>query len=107
MAAWGECVRTGGVWYREHRFRGADGQYHAVLAKGVPIHDDNGSISGWAGINLDISRLKHKGKPTGARMSSSPRWRTNCATRWRRSATPRSCWRRRGPTNDSGNGVVT
>jgi PAS domain S-box-containing protein len=59
MAAWAECVRTGGVWYREHRFRGADGQYHAVLAKGVPIHDDNGNISGWAGINLDISRLKH------------------------------------------------
>ena len=59
MAAWRECVRTGGVWYREHRFRGADGQYHAVLAKGVPIHDDNGKLSGWAGINLDISRLKH------------------------------------------------
>jgi PAS domain S-box-containing protein len=59
MAAWRECVRTGAVWYREHRFRGADGQYHAVLAKGVPIHDDNGKLSGWAGINLDISRLKH------------------------------------------------
>jgi PAS domain S-box-containing protein len=59
VAAWRDCVRSGGVWYREHRFRGADGQYHAVLAKGVPIHDDNGKLSGWAGINLDISRLKH------------------------------------------------
>jgi PAS domain S-box-containing protein len=59
MEAWRECVRTGRIWYREHRFRGADGQYHAVLAKGVPIRDENGKISGWAGINLDISRLKH------------------------------------------------
>ena len=59
MEAWQECVRTGGNWYRDHRFRGADGEYHAVLAKGVAIRDDNGAIAGWAGINLDISRLKH------------------------------------------------
>jgi PAS domain S-box-containing protein len=59
MEAWRQCVQTGRTWYREHRFLGADGQYHAVLAKGVPIRDDNGRISGWAGINLDISRLKH------------------------------------------------
>jgi PAS domain S-box-containing protein len=59
IQAWRECVRTGGNWYRDHRFRGADGEYHAVLAKGVAIRDDNGNIAGWAGINLDISRLKH------------------------------------------------
>jgi PAS domain S-box-containing protein len=59
MDAWRECLRSGGNWYRDHRFLGADGEYHAVLAKGVPIRDDNGRISGWAGINLDISRLKH------------------------------------------------
>jgi len=57
--AWRECVRQGGNWYRDHRLLGADGEYHPVLAKGVPIRDDNGNISGWAGINLDISRLKH------------------------------------------------
>jgi PAS domain S-box-containing protein len=59
LDAWNECVRSGGNWYREHRFLGADGEYHTVLAKGVAIRDDNGNISGWAGINLDISRLKH------------------------------------------------
>jgi PAS domain S-box-containing protein len=57
--SWRECVRSGGNWYRDHRMRGADGEYHAVLAKGVAIRDDNGKIAGWAGINLDISRLKH------------------------------------------------
>jgi PAS domain S-box-containing protein len=58
MAAWNECARTGCNWYREHRIRGVDGQYHAVLAQGVPIRDDTGRIQRWAGINLDISRLK-------------------------------------------------
>jgi PAS domain S-box-containing protein len=59
IVAWKECVRAGAPWYREHRIRGADGRYHPVLAQGVPIRDDSGRITGWAGINLDISRLKH------------------------------------------------
>lgn len=58
IEAWDETVRMGAVWYREHRIRGRDGLYHAVLAQGVPIHGEDGEISGWAGINLDISRLK-------------------------------------------------
>jgi len=58
MTAWRECVRAGGTWYREHRVRGVDGRYHHLLAQGVPIRGDDGQINGWAGINLDISRLK-------------------------------------------------
>jgi two-component system CheB/CheR fusion protein len=58
IAAWEETVRSGTVWYREHRIRGQDGRYHAILAQGVPIRGEDGEISGWAGINLDISRLK-------------------------------------------------
>jgi PAS domain S-box-containing protein len=58
IAAWKECVRTGGPWYREHRFRGADGQWHPVLACGVAVRDEKGQIVRWTGINLDISRLK-------------------------------------------------
>jgi two-component system CheB/CheR fusion protein len=59
MAAWQECVAKVSSWYREHRIRSSDGRYHAVLAQGVPIRRDNGKLVGWAGINLDISRLKH------------------------------------------------
>ena len=58
IAAWAECVRTGGNWYREHRVRGTDGRYHSILAQGVPIRNDDGQITRWAGINLDINRLK-------------------------------------------------
>ena len=59
IAAWKDCVRTGNTWYREHRMIGADGKYHAVLAQGVPIRDEAGHVQRWAGINLDISRLKN------------------------------------------------
>jgi PAS domain S-box-containing protein len=58
VAAWLECARTGAVWYREHRMRGIDGLYHPILAQGVPIRGERGEITGWAGISLDISRLK-------------------------------------------------
>ena len=58
-AAWKDCVRNGANWYSEHRVRGTDGQYHAILTQGVAIRDEEGRITGWAGINLDISRLKH------------------------------------------------
>ncbi|MFA6009868.1 MAG: PAS domain S-box protein [Desulfobacteraceae bacterium] len=59
IAAWKECVRTGGTWDIEHRFQGMDGQWHHVLARGVPVKNEQGEIISWAGINLDISQLKH------------------------------------------------
>lgn len=58
IAAWKECVRTGGAWDIEHRFRGTDGQWHPILARGVPVRDEEGRVKCWAGINLDIQRLK-------------------------------------------------
>jgi PAS domain S-box-containing protein len=58
LAAWADCARLGNVWYREHRMRGVDGRYHPILAQGVPIRNDDGEITRWVGINLDISRLK-------------------------------------------------
>ena len=58
ISAWKECARTGGIWDIEHRFRGVDGQWHPILARGVPVRNDHGEILYWAGINLDIRRLK-------------------------------------------------
>ena len=58
IAAWKECVRTQGQWEIEHRFRGVDGEWHPILARGVPVRDQRGQIVCWAGINLDISALK-------------------------------------------------
>jgi PAS domain S-box-containing protein len=58
IAAWKECVRTGGIWDIEHRFRGVDGRWHPILARGVPVRNEKGEVICWAGINLDISNLK-------------------------------------------------
>ena len=58
IAAWKQCARTGEAWDIEHRFRGVDGMWHEVLARGVAIRNRQGEVTHWAGINLDISRLK-------------------------------------------------
>ena len=58
VEAWKRCVETGGFWEREHLFKGVDGQWHPVLARGVPIRDEDGRVTYWAGINLDIAAFK-------------------------------------------------
>ncbi|HYW46068.1 MAG TPA: PAS domain S-box protein [Bryobacteraceae bacterium] len=58
LALWKECVGSEGRWDIEHRFRGVDGKWHPILARGVPVRDEQGRITCWAGINLDISALK-------------------------------------------------
>ena len=58
IEAWKECVRTEGVWDIEHRYRGVDGRWHPILARGLPVRDEKGQITCWAGINLDIAKLK-------------------------------------------------
>jgi PAS domain S-box-containing protein len=56
--AWQKCVREGEAWERETRFRAADGHWHHILSRGVPIRDSQGKILYWAGINLDIQHRK-------------------------------------------------
>jgi signal transduction histidine kinase len=51
-------VRSGSLWDIEHRFRGGDGRWYDILARGVPVRNERGEITHWAGINLDISGLK-------------------------------------------------
>jgi PAS domain S-box-containing protein len=58
IVAWKQCVRAGLPWDVEHRFRGVDGKWRPVLARGVPVRDDRDEIIAWVGINLDISELK-------------------------------------------------
>jgi len=58
IASWKECVHTGGVWDIEHRLLGVDGMWHPILVRGIPVRNEEGKIICWAGINLDIKRLK-------------------------------------------------
>jgi PAS domain S-box-containing protein len=58
IADWNDCVKRGGRWDHEHRFKGVDGNWYYVLSRGVPVTDEDGNVTSWVGINLDISRLK-------------------------------------------------
>jgi PAS domain S-box-containing protein len=58
LAAWQACVRTGAPWEMDHRYLGVDGRYHPILARGIAVRDEQGAVTCWAGINLDVSRLK-------------------------------------------------
>ena len=64
IAAWKECVKNQGRWDIEHRFRGVDGKWHPILARGAPVRDEQGRIICWAGINLDISARKRAQEET-------------------------------------------
>ena len=55
LADWHRCIETGCRWDRELRILGTDGGYHTILSRGAPVRDEAGSITLWAGINLDIT----------------------------------------------------
>jgi PAS domain S-box-containing protein len=55
---WKECIGRQGCWDYEYRIFGADGQFHTVLSRGLPIRDAGGRVTSWAGINLDITERK-------------------------------------------------
>jgi PAS domain S-box-containing protein len=51
--------RDAGTPYRGvRRIRGNDGRYHTMSYRAVPVHDAQGHISFWVGIDADITELK-------------------------------------------------
>jgi len=57
-AAWAEALRLGSQFDCEYRVRRAQGGWQPILGRGVPVRNERGAIEAWAGINLDIARLK-------------------------------------------------
>jgi PAS domain S-box-containing protein len=57
-STWRACVKSGEQLDQEFRVRCLDGKYRAVLVRGVPVRNARGSVVAWAGIHLDIQRLK-------------------------------------------------
>ncbi len=55
---WLHCVKTGEDYQRELCFRSNDGTPRYVLAIGRPVRDEEGKITSWVGINLDITSRK-------------------------------------------------
>ncbi len=58
MEKWLKCVKSGRDWDYEHRIIDRHGEIRTVLTRGRPVRDENGKITAWAGINLDITERK-------------------------------------------------
>ncbi|HEY3321342.1 MAG TPA: PAS domain-containing protein [Planctomycetota bacterium] len=58
LADWERCRNLGAMWDYEHRIHGADGVFHDILSRGVPVRNERGEITTWVGINLDITDRK-------------------------------------------------
>ncbi|MBY0262548.1 MAG: PAS domain S-box protein, partial [Phycisphaerales bacterium] len=58
-----------------HRYKGVDGRWHHILARGVRVRDAAGRMLGWAGMNLDITRLMEAEQEIGRIAAESERQR--------------------------------
>jgi PAS domain S-box-containing protein len=70
-SAWNACVQAGSRWERELRIAGTKGEYW-VLSRGAPVRDGKGRITGWAGVNVDITDRK---RAENALLESEERFR--------------------------------
>jgi PAS domain S-box-containing protein len=52
--AWKRARETGEEYEVEHRVRRADGQYRWMIARAVPMKDENGRVLRWFGTTTDI-----------------------------------------------------
>ena len=55
---WHAAVASGRAWNHEITVEGTDGRRHTILSRGFPVRSEDGQVTSWAGINLDISDRK-------------------------------------------------
>jgi len=58
LQVWDHAVATRMPYQIEYRMRRHDGTYRLLLARGVPILDDQGSVIEWVGTCIDITESK-------------------------------------------------
>lgn len=56
--AWSEAVANKSFYEVEYRLRRADGEYRAVVARGIPVLNDDGTMREWVGTITDIEDKK-------------------------------------------------
>jgi PAS domain S-box-containing protein len=57
-ARWREATESGEPYEIEYRLRRADGEYHWMLGRALPLRDRSGTIVRWFGTCTDIDELK-------------------------------------------------
>jgi PAS domain S-box-containing protein len=58
VAKWQRSMASGEMFENEARHRSAKGEYHWLLARAVPLRDDDGKIRKWYGTLTDITERK-------------------------------------------------
>ena len=59
LKLWRACLANGQPFEDEARFRRAsDGEYRWFWTRGVPLVDEQGNVTGWYGLGLDIQDRK-------------------------------------------------
>ncbi len=56
--AWSAALHAETTYEVEHRIRRHDGEYRYMVARAVPVHDDDGSIREWIGTHTDITERR-------------------------------------------------
>jgi PAS domain S-box-containing protein len=60
--AWREAVTTQRPYSVQYRLRRHDGTYRWMLARGQPVHDENGAVIRWVGTCTDIDEQVRSGE---------------------------------------------
>ncbi len=58
LAKWHETSKSGDLWEHEFKVKAPSGEIKTILAKGVPIRNEQGETILWAGLHLDITAQK-------------------------------------------------
>ncbi len=72
LILWSEAVRSETIYDAEYRFRRADGQYRRFICRGVPLRGEDGLVTDWVGVALDVEEEK---QAEAALRSSEERFR--------------------------------
>jgi PAS domain S-box-containing protein len=57
-ARWAQAITTGEPYEIEYRLRAADGTFHWMLGRALPLRDESGRILKWFGTCTDIDDIK-------------------------------------------------
>jgi PAS domain S-box-containing protein len=58
LSAWRTAIENRTEYNVDYRLQNVDGGYSWTTARGVPLHDDDGNVTEWVGMNEDISPRK-------------------------------------------------
>jgi len=56
---WPQAMAEGMKFVTEHRLLRRDGTWRNMLARAVPVRDDNGALREWVGTHTDITEQRH------------------------------------------------